>query len=151
MIMEKIIELKILTTSMGTTETSPMMLDISQVSAVLCNHGMYRVYIGSTRFDLTEDSYNKLCSALKDYKEPSESILCNLQHDHTWIKQGLYNLIKMVEEGSLSYRPAILLSCHDKDLEAGWGVLHRRICGMRGRIIDLEKEVKRMTEPKKGQ
>lgn len=149
--MGKFIELELLTTSMGTNTVNPMLLDISQVSAVLYNHGMYRVYIESTRFELTKDSYNKLCSALKEYKEPSESILCNLQHDHTWIKQGLYNLIKMVEEGSLSYRPAILLSCHDKDLEAGWGVLHRRICGMRGRIIDLEKEVKRMTEPKKSE
>ena len=149
--MGNFIELKILTTSMGTTETSPMMLDISQVSAVLCNHGMYRVYIGSTRFDLTEDSYNKLCSALKDYKEPSESILCNLQHDHTWIKQGLYNLIKMVEEGSLSYRPAILLGCNDQALEDAFSILRSRICGMRGRIIDLEKEVKRMTEPNKEQ
>lgn len=149
--MGKFIELELLTTSMGTDTINPMLLDISQVSAVLHNHGMYRVYIGSTRFELTKDSYNKLCSALKEYKEPSESILCNLQHDHTWIKQGLFNLIKMIEEGSLSYRPAILLSCHDKDLEAGWGVLHRRICGMRGRVIDLEKEVKRMTELKKGQ
>ena len=111
---------------------------------------MYRVYIGSTRFELTEGSYNKLCSALKEYKEPSEYIICNLQHDHTWIKQGLSKLIKMIEEGSLNYRPAILLGCNDKDLEAGFGVLHRRICGMRGRVIDLEKEVKRMTEPNKG-
>lgn len=148
--MGKFIELELLTTSMGTNTINPMMLDISQVSAVLHNHGMYRVYIGSTRFELTEDSYNKLCSALNEYKEPSESILCNFQHDHTWIKQGLFNLIKMIEEGSLNYRPAILLGCNDKDLEAGFGVLHRRICGMRGRVIDLEKEVKRMTEPKKG-
>ena len=149
--MGKFIELELLTTSMGTNTVNPMMLDISQVSAVLHNHGMYRVYIGSTRFELTKDSYNKLCSALKEYKEPSESIICNLQHDHTWIKQGLSKLIKMMEEGSLNYRPAILLGCNDKDLEAGFGVLHRRICGMRGCVIDLEKEVKRMTETKKAQ
>lgn len=148
--MGKFIELELLTTSMGTDTINPMLLDISQVSAVLHNHGMYRVYIGSTRFELTKDSYNKLCSALKEYKEPSESIICNLQHDHTWIKQGLSKLIKMIEEGSLNYRPAILLGCNDKDLEAGFGVLHRRIFGMRGRVIDLEKEVKRMTEPNKG-
>lgn len=103
--MGKFIELELLTTSMGTDTINPMLLDISQVSAVLHNHGMYRVYIGSTRFELTKDSYNKLCSALKEYKEPSESILCNLQHDHTWIKQGLFNLIKMIEEGSLSIVP----------------------------------------------
>lgn len=149
--MGKFIELELLTTSMGTNTTNPMMLDISQVSAVLCNHGMYRVYIGSTRFELTKDSYNKLCSALKEYKEPSESIICNLQHDHTWIKQGLFNLIKMIEEGSLNYRPAILLGCHDKDLETGFSILQQRICGMRGRVIDLEKQVKTMTEPKKEQ
>ena len=148
--MGKFIELEFLTT-LREGDKNPMLLDISQVSVVLCNHGMYRVYIGSTRFDLTEDSYNKLCSALKEYKEPSESIICNLQHDHTWIKQGLLKLIKMIEEGSLNYRPAILLGCNDKDLEAGFGVLHRRICGMRGRVIDLEKEVKRMTEPNKAQ
>jgi|GEM_PF-1683632 hypothetical protein len=150
MIMGKIIELKILTTSMGTTETSPMMLDISQVSAVLCNHGMYRVYIGSTRFDLTEDSYNKLCSALKEYKEPSESILCNLQHDHTWIKQAVCNLIAMMKKGNTDYKPALLIGCNDRDLAALFSACYEDVRKMQERIKELERQVEIMTEPKKG-
>ena len=148
--MGKIIELKILTTSMGTTETSPMMLDISQVSAVLCNHGMYRVYIGSTRFDLTEDSYNKLCSALKEYKEPSESILCNLQHDHTWIKQAVCNLIAMMKKGNTDYKPALLIGCNDRDLAALFSACYEDVRKMQERIKELERQVEIMTEPKKG-
>lgn len=150
MIMGKFIELKLLKTSMGTNKTNPMMLDISQVSAVLRNHGMYWVNVESTRFELTEDSYNKLCSALKEYKEPSESILCNLQHDHTWIKQAVCNLIAMMKKDNVGYKPALLIGCNDKELDAMFSDCYDKVRKMQERIKELERQVKIMTEPKKG-
>lgn len=149
-IMGKFIELELLTTSMGTNTVNPMLLDISQVSAVLYNHGMYRVYIGSTRFELTKDSYNKLCSALKEYKEPSESILCDLQHDHTWIKQAVCNLIAMMKKDNTNYKPALLIGCNDKDLDTLFSDCYYKVRKMQERIKELEKQVEIMTEPKKG-
>lgn len=148
--MGKFIELKLLTTSMGTNTINPMMLDISQVSAVLRNHGMYLVYVGSTCFELTNDSYNKLCSALKEYKEPSESILCNLQHDHTWIKQAVFNLIVMMKTDNAKYNPALLIGCNDKGLDALFSNCYDKVRKMQERIKELERQVEIMTEPKKG-
>lgn len=147
--MGKFIELEFLTT-LSEWDKNPMLLDISQVSVVLCNHGMYRVYIGSTRFDLTEDSYNKLCSALKEYKESSESILCELQHDHTWIKQAVCNLIAMMKKDNTSYKPALLIGCNDKDLDTLFSDCYDKVRKMQERIKELEKQVEIMTEPKKG-
>lgn len=147
--MGKFIELEFLTT-LSEWDKNPMLLDISQVSVVLCNHGMYRVYIGSTRFDLTKDSYNKLCSALKEYKEPSESILCELQHDHTWIKQAVCNLIAMMKKGNTDYKPALLIGCNDKDLGALFSECYGNVRKMQERIKELEKQVEIKTEPKKG-
>lgn len=146
--MGKFIELKLLKTSMGTNKTNPMMLDISQVSAILRNHGVYWVYVGSTRFELTEDSYNKLCSALKEYKEPSESILCNLQHDHTWIKQAVCNLIAMMKKGNTDYKPALLIGCNDKELDAMFSDCYDKVRKMQEYIKELEKKVEIKTEPK---
>lgn len=147
--MGKFIELEFLTT-LSEWDKNPMLLDISQVSVVLCNHGMYRVYIGSTRFDLTEDSYNKLCSALKEYKESSESIICNLQHDHTWIKQAVCILIAMMKKDNTSYKPALLIGCNDKDLDTLFSDCYDKVRKMQERIKELEKQVEIMTEPKKG-
>lgn len=147
--MGKFIEIEFLTT-LREGDKNPMLLDISQVSVVLCNHGMYRVYIGSTRFDLTEDSYNKLCSALKEYKEPSESILCDLQHDHTWIKQAVFNLIVMMKTDNTKYNPALLIGCNDKDLDTLFSDCYDKVRKMQNRINSLENEVRIMTEPKKG-
>lgn len=147
-IIGKFIELELLTTSMGTNTVNPMLLDISQVSAVLYNHGMYRVYIGSTRFELTKDSYNKLCSALKEYKEPSESILCNLQHDHTWIKQAVCNLTAMTEKDNVGYKPALLVGCNDKELDAMFSECYDKVRKMQERIKELEKKVGIKTEQK---
>lgn len=147
--MGKFIELEFLTT-LSEWDKNPMLLDISQVSVVLCNHGAYRVYIGSTRFDLTEDSYNKLCSALKEYKESSESIICELQHDHTWIKQAVFNLIVMMKTDNTKYNPALLIGCNDKDLGALFSDCYDKVCKMQERIKELERQVEIMTEPKKG-
>lgn len=148
--MGKFIELEFLTT-LSEWDKNPMLLDISQVSVVLCNHGMYRVYIGSTRFDLTKDSYNKLCSALKEYKEPSESILCELQHDHTWIKQAVCNLIAMMKKGNTDYKPALLVGCNDKELNTMFSDCYDKVRKMQERTKELERQVEIMTEPKKAQ
>lgn len=148
--MGKFIELEFLTT-LSEWDKNPMLLDISQVSVVLCNHGMYRVYIGSTRFDLTEDSYNKLYSALKEYKEPSESILCDLQHDHTWIKQAVCNLTAMMKKENTGYKPALLIDCNDRDLGALFSDCYGKVRKMQERIKELERQVEIMTEPKKAQ
>lgn len=147
--MGKFIELELLTTSMGTNTINPMLLDISQVSAVLHNHGMYLVYIGSTCFELANDSYNKLCSALKEYKESSESILCNLQHDHTWIKQAVCNLTAMMKKENTGYKPALLIGCNDKELDAMFSGCYDKVRKMQERIKELERQVEIMTEPKK--
>lgn len=147
--MGKFIELEFLTT-LSEWDKNPMLLDISQVSVVLCNHGMYRVYIGSTRFDLTKDSYNKLRSALKEYKEPSESILCDLQHDHTWIKQAVCNLTAMMKKENTGYKPALLIGCNDKELDMMFSYCYDKVRKMQERIKELERQVEIMTEPKKG-
>lgn len=148
--MGKIIELEFLTAPVGAKIPNPLLLDISQVSAVLCNYGVYRVYIGAICFELTEDSYNKLCSALKEYKEPSESILCELQHDHTWIKQAVCNLIAMMKKDNVGYKPALLIGCNDKELDAMFSDCYDKVRKMQERIKELEKQVEIMTEPKKG-
>lgn len=148
--MGKILELEFLTTSMGEKTKNPLLLDISQVSAVLYNYGEYRVNTGSTRFELTKDSYNKLCSALKEYKEPSESILCGLQHDHTWIKQAVCNLTAMMKKGNTDYKPALLVGCNDEALDALFSACYGKVRKMQEHIKELEKQVEIMTEPKKG-
>ena len=103
---------------------------------------------GSTRFDLTKGSYNKLCFALKEYKEPSESILCDLQHDHTWIKQAVFNLIVMMKTDNTKYNPVLLIGCNDKDLDALFSDCYDKVRKMQERIRELEKKVGIKTEQK---
>lgn len=76
--------------------------------------------------------------------------LCDLQHDHTWLKQAVCNLIAMMRKGNTNYKPALLIGCNDKDLGALFSECYDKVLKMQDRIINLEKEVRIMTEPKKG-
>lgn len=76
--------------------------------------------------------------------------LCELQHDHTWIKQAVCNLTAMTEKDNVGYKPALLIGCNDKELDAMFSDCYDKVRKMQDRINSLENEVRIMTEPKKG-
>lgn len=76
--------------------------------------------------------------------------LCELQHDHTWIKQAVCNLIAMMKKGNTDYKPALLIGCNDRDLSALFSDCYGKVRKMQERIKELERQVEIMTEPKKG-
>lgn len=76
--------------------------------------------------------------------------LCELQHDHTWIKQAVCNLIAMMKKDNVGYKPALLIGCNDKDLDAMFSDCYNKVRKMQDHINSLEKQVKTITEPKKG-
>lgn len=76
--------------------------------------------------------------------------LCELQHDHTWIKQAVCNLTAMMKKENTGYKPALLIGCNDKDLGALFSECYDKVRKMQDRINSLENEVRIMTEPKKG-
>lgn len=76
--------------------------------------------------------------------------LCELQHDHTWIRQAVCNLTVMMDTDNTTYKPALLIGCNDKDLGALFSECYDKVRKMQDRINSLENEVRIMTEPKKG-
>ena len=76
--------------------------------------------------------------------------LCELQHDHTWIKQAVCNLTAMMKKGNTDYKPALLIGCNDEDLDALFSACYEDVRKMQERIKELERQVEIMTEPKKG-
>lgn len=76
--------------------------------------------------------------------------LCELQHDHTWIKQAVCNLIAMMKKDNVDYKPALLIGCNDKGLDAMFSDCYDKVRKMQERIKELERQVEIMTEPKKG-
>ena len=77
--------------------------------------------------------------------------LCELQHDHTWIKQAVCNLTAMTEKDNVGYKPALLIGCNDKELDAMFSDCYDKVRKMQERIKELERQVEIMTEPKKAQ
>lgn len=77
--------------------------------------------------------------------------LCELQHDHTWIKQAVCNLTAMMKKENTGYKPALLIGCNDKDLDTLFSECYDNVRKMQRRIKELEEEVKITTEPKKPQ
>lgn len=77
--------------------------------------------------------------------------LCDLQHDHTWIKQAVCNMIAMMKKGNTGYKPALLIGCNDRDLAALFSDCYGNVRKMQERIKELEKQVEINTEPKKGE
>ncbi len=76
--------------------------------------------------------------------------LCELQHDHTWIKQAVCNLTAMLKKDNIDYKPALLVGCNDEDLDALFSACYEDVRKMQERIKELERRVEIMTEPKKG-
>lgn len=76
--------------------------------------------------------------------------LCELQHDHTWIKQAVCNLTAMMKKENTGYKPALLIGCNDKELDAMFSDCYDKVRKMQERIKELERQVEIMTEPKKG-
>lgn len=76
--------------------------------------------------------------------------LCDLQHDHTWIKQAVCNMIAMMKKENASYKPALLIGCNDRDLAALFSDCYGNVRKMQERVKELEKQVEINTEPKKG-
>ena len=77
--------------------------------------------------------------------------LCELQHDHTWIKQAVCNLIAMMKKDNMSYKPALLIGCNDKELDTMFSDCYNNVRKMQECIKELEKQIEIMTEPKKAQ
>lgn len=75
--------------------------------------------------------------------------LCELQHDHTWIKQAVCNLTAMMKKENTGYKPALLIGCNDKELDAMFSGCYDKVRKMQERIKELERQVEIMTEPKK--
>ena len=68
--------------------------------------------------------------------------LCELQNDHTWICQAVSNLITMMTK--TDFKPAILESCYDKQLEILFSAAHKQIRDTQKRIGELEEENKKL-------
>ena len=77
--------------------------------------------------------------------------LCELQNDHTWIKQAVCNLAAMLKKDNIDYKSALLVGCNDKDLDALFSACYEDVRKMQERIKELEKQIEIMTEPKKAQ
>lgn len=77
--------------------------------------------------------------------------LCELQNDHTWIKQAVCNLTAMMKKENTGYKPALLIGCNDKELNAMFSGCYDKVRKMQERIKELERQVEIMTEPKKAQ
>ena len=75
--------------------------------------------------------------------------LCELQHDHTWIMQAVCNLTAMMKRDNTDYKPALLIGCNDKNLDALFSECYNKVRKMQERIKELERQVEIMTEPKK--
>lgn len=129
----------------------PLLLSLSKVTAVCREDNECHVYTDDARFHVPEKSYGELCKALRAYtEENSDNKLCELQHDHTWIKQAVCNLIAMMKKGNTDYEPALLLGCNDEALGALFSDCYGKVRKMQERIKELERQVEIMTEPKKG-
>lgn len=129
----------------------PLLLSLSKVTAVCREDNECHVYTDDARFHVPEKSYGELCKALRAYtEENSDNKLCELQHDHTWIKQAVCNLTAMTEKDNVGYKPALLIGCNDKELDAMFSGCYDKVRKMQERIKELERQVEIMTEPKKG-
>lgn len=129
----------------------PLLLSLSKVTAVCREDNECHVYTDDARFHVPEQSYGELCKALRAYTEENGgNKLCELQHDHTWIKQAVFNLMAMMKKGNTDYKPALLIGCNDRDLAALFSACYDKVRKMQEHIKELEKQVEIMTEPKKG-
>jgi hypothetical protein len=129
----------------------PLLLNLSKVTAVCREDNECHVYTDDARFHVPEKSYGELCKALQSYtEENSDNKLCELQHDHTWIKQAVCNLIAMMKKGNTDYKPALLVGCNDKELDTMFSDCYNKVRKMQEHIKELEKQVEIKTEPKKG-
>lgn len=138
--------------SCGEKSVCPLLLNLSKVTAVCREDNECHVYTDDARFRVPEQSYGELCKALRAYtEENSDNKLCELQHDHTWIKQAVCNLTAMMKKDNTDYKPALLIGCNDKDLDALFSECYDNVRKMQRRIKELEEEVRIMTEPKKTQ
>lgn len=129
----------------------PLLLSLSKVTAVCREDNECHVYTDDARFHVPEQSYGELCKALRAYTEENRgNRICELQHDHTWIKQAVCNLTAMTEKDNVGYKPALLIGCNDKELDAMFSECYDKVRKMQERIKELERQVEIMTEPKKG-
>jgi hypothetical protein len=149
--MSKFIELKQINyAANGDKVLCPLLLNLSKVTAVFREDNECHIYTDNAGFHVSADSYDKLCAALKAYKEDNVADkLCELQHDHTWSMQALANVLLMCKGDKTSYHPAIMLGCYDKDLERMNEAVYGAVLGMQERIKELEDEIKIMQETKK--
>lgn len=119
--------------------------------------------VSSESYDIVRDALLKDCAsdngcAIEEMRPNIEVLdehrniankLCDLQHDHTWIKQAVCNLIAMMKKDNVGYKPALLIGCNDKELDAMFSDCYDKVRKMQERIKELERQVEIMTEPKK--
>lgn len=107
---------------------------------------------------LEKQGYHKVFSDIKTDLDMQDGLcnnsiadkLCELQHDHTWIKQAVCNLTAMMKKENTDYKPALLIGCNDEYLGALFSDCYGKVRKMQEHIKELEKQVEIMTEPKKG-
>lgn len=127
----------------------PLLLNLSKVTGVCREDNECHVYTDDARFHVPEKSYGELCKALRAYtEENSDNKLCDLQHDHTWIKQAVCNLTAMMKKDNMGYKPALLIGCNDKELDTMFSECYDKVRKMQERIKELEKKVGIKTEQK---
>lgn len=130
----------------------PLLLSLSKVTAVCREDNECHVYTDNARFHVPEQSYGELHKALRAYTEENrDNKLCELQHDHTWIKQAVCNLTAMMKKENTDYKSALLVGCNDEDLDALFSACYEDVRKMQERIKELEKQIEIMAEPKKAQ
>lgn len=128
----------------------PLLLNLSKVTAVCREDNECHVYTDDARFHVPEKSYGELCKALRAYTEENiGNKLCDLQHDHTWIKQAVCNLTAMMKNENTGYKPALLIGCNDEGLNAMFSACYDKVRKMQEHIKELEKQIEIMTEPKR--
>ncbi len=150
------------------------LIDLNTVSSIFSNNEGYFVKLeDNLRFSVTNKSYNTIRDALlngglcgnggtvsemrsrieylEEHRNGGNSIadkLCDLQHDQTWIKQAVCNLIAMMKKENISYKPALLIGCNDRDLDVLFSDCYGYVRKMQERIKELEKKVGIKTEQK---
>lgn len=165
--MKKFIEVPFINTNGYEQE---IVMDLNTVSKVYTNNGKYiiefeggeRIFASHSGYktlhdallndNLHESNSEQMSSHIEGLKESCNIVdkLCELQHDHTWVKQAVCNLTAMMKKDNTDYKPALLVGCNDEDLDALFSACYEDVRKMQERIKELERQVEIMTEPKKG-
>ena len=142
------------------TRKHKRLIDLNTISTIYKDseswiklEGQFPISVSNESYDIVRDALLKdgtsnNCFAIEETHPNIEVLdkhlniankLCDLQHDHTWIKQAVCNLIAMMEKDNVGYKPALLVGCNDKELDAMFSKCYGKVRKMQDRIKELEK------------